>query len=450
MLRLSRSVFFFASLLGAVAQPEADANSCSAEDLACHASGSYEESGLLQTLRRQSGHQATRVATESCHMSNSSTGCRYASLSKDKVTFVYPEGEKVGCMYGDPFNFAVYPAQGESKRLLFFFAGGGACWLWPGSDKPVLACFTEIGPDPQAKGIFDRVKAADDGNIFRDYTIVYVNYCTGDLHLGTEKNEWVINGTKTAIQNYGYHNAKAAMTWTQDNFGSDVLDSFVVGGLSAGSLGVYAWAQHLLGTFKAEHKAVFADSYAGYFPVGVEQPLLRSWGACSAVEALGFPKAAQYCNWDQGPEEMILLMYRKTIRENPQILFGNIQSKGDATQRMFYGATAASQGNPKSLTEAELYNGTNGIFAANEKVSGGNYAAFYVDGTKHILTQGDTFYTTTTKGIHGSEQGEQLLSHWLATFAKPFVKDSPAFACSGPVVRKDIPNSTDYCLKSLA
>src|SRR5688572_13740504 len=94
------------------------------------------------------------------------------------------------CSDGSPFRFFVHP--GSSERLLVEFEGGGGCWS---AETCAMEIFTRrITTDPELArrlgllvGIYDR---ANPDNPFRDWTHVYVPYCTGDLHWGNAERAY--------------------------------------------------------------------------------------------------------------------------------------------------------------------------------------------------------------------------------------------------------------------
>ncbi|RYY82396.1 hypothetical protein EON63_13420 [archaeon] len=97
---------------------------------------------------------------------------------------------------------------GDSDKLLFYFQGGGACWdeystkaqlcttdaspqslvgkemcsvcIWPFFIHIMIA-YTIHHTTYNIPGIFDRTNTK---NNFKDYTIVHVLYCSGDVHGG--------------------------------------------------------------------------------------------------------------------------------------------------------------------------------------------------------------------------------------------------------------------------
>lgn len=142
------------------------------------------------------------------------------------------------CDDGSPTGIAVNPGAGPD--LLVLLNGGGACWDY-------LTCYTlntaSHGPfgEPQFQGllasalpgsILDRGLA---GNPFRDATLVFVPYCTGDIHGGDSVMTYV-GPSETRIHHHAGHTnvlaflRRLAATWPAPG-------RLVVSGASAGGFG---------------------------------------------------------------------------------------------------------------------------------------------------------------------------------------------------------------------
>jgi len=128
-----------------------------------------------------------------------------------------------------------------SDRVLIYLEGGGACWSaltcyffqtatnfggYSASDFAAEAADTTYLAKPG--GFFDRTAAA---NPFKDYSYVYVPYCTGDAHAGDN----IVNyGTGTAYH-VGFRNMTAFLKRLADTFPQ--ASRIVLVGSSAGGLG---------------------------------------------------------------------------------------------------------------------------------------------------------------------------------------------------------------------
>lgn len=113
--------------------------------------------------------------------------------------------------------------------------GGGACWDEVTTTKDPL-CTTDCVPN-KAVGVFDR---GEELNAYKDYTIVHVLYCSGDIHAGSATRPYT-DDAGVLVQQRGLANAQAALDWVlkqQQNGGlAKSLTSLVITGCSAGSLG---------------------------------------------------------------------------------------------------------------------------------------------------------------------------------------------------------------------
>jgi len=144
---------------------------------------------------------------------------------------------------GDTF---ILVRRGSSNNLLIFFEGGGACADYYTckpmlctdieSCKPLLGIGSVVALESKfwflnlyyRGGIFD-VKRAE--NPFRDWTIVFVPYNTGDLHIGNRVVKYFGDGETKIVYHVGYVNAIVAMRWIKENGN---FDRIVIAGSSAG------------------------------------------------------------------------------------------------------------------------------------------------------------------------------------------------------------------------
>ena len=93
------------------------------------------------------------------------------------------------CDDGTPTGFAVnrHDPGAAGDDLFIFFQGGGACWDYTTCFALNTSTHGPIGRaqwdalEPTLPAPFDRTRAS---NPFRDATMVFIPYCTGDLHVG--------------------------------------------------------------------------------------------------------------------------------------------------------------------------------------------------------------------------------------------------------------------------
>jgi Pectinacetylesterase len=129
------------------------------------------------------------------------------------------------------FGISINPS---SDKLLIYLEGGGACFnattcamnpaSWPVADSTVANFGTRF--------IFNRSLAA---NPFKDWNMVYVPYCSGDVHSGTNMSGYM-GQPQTGYTNYFKYLQRFIATFPN-------LKQVVLSGVSAGGFGVtWNWA----------------------------------------------------------------------------------------------------------------------------------------------------------------------------------------------------------------
>ncbi|MHA7629170.1 pectin acetylesterase-family hydrolase [Corallococcus sp. M7] len=153
------------------------------------------------------------------------------------------------CGNGSQYKFFVHKT--GSPNLLFMMEGGGACWDYD-SCSGRLGILGAANPNGiaddymtqfTAKYVSPIVNGADPGLPFRDrrdivtkgWNIVYLPYCTGDVHIGNNAKVYTDStGGQAPLTWYhnGYNNTLAAANYAKQNFPS--VQKLLVTGYSAG------------------------------------------------------------------------------------------------------------------------------------------------------------------------------------------------------------------------
>lgn len=335
-------------------------------------------------------------------------GCALNSLPATGSSLVLPGGN-TRCIFSTstPFAFQVY--RGDTDKVLFYFQGGGACWD-KASTKSSL-CTTDSSPSGSS-GVFDKTNVQ---NAYKDYTIVQVLYCSGDVHGGDTTRPYD-DSAGQPVQQQGLANAQATLDWVKSQQASGQLAAsltdLVVMGCSAGSLGAQLWYDQIASTLKYSKVAVVPDSYAGVFPPGSQGPLIKDYGFCKS----GFlsPELTQQCNNGDITLQAIDLEFMK---KNPHIPVSFIQSKTDAVQISFYIAIGASTPNTTaSITPAEFYNQVNQIFELYNPND--NFVSYLVNGNQHCFTPSSVYYSADDMGPkdNGATTSEPMLYSWTGQY----------------------------------
>ncbi len=151
------------------------------------------------------------------------------------------------CGLGDPYAFWIRlaPQGSPVERIAFHLQGGGACFTEAECQAAPANRFDALGDPMPHAGWF---KTAGTGNPFKDWTLVFLPYCTQDIHLGGGKASVFPSGT---VYRYGGINARAAIRYVRDIVWS-LLDAETADGYRPDLLGV-AFGGTSAGGFGAEY-----------------------------------------------------------------------------------------------------------------------------------------------------------------------------------------------------
>jgi hypothetical protein len=161
------------------------------------------------------------------------------------------------------------------------FQGGGACWdeLTCGAAGALDLFSDDVGTLEQFTGWVEAngqggYLSNDPNNPFRDWTIVHIPYCTGDIHWGNTRTEY---GEDLAIEHRGFVNATAALDWTYARFTNP--SHVFVSGCSAGAYGAVLHSAYVANHYASARVSVFADSGAGIITDSFLNDSLPNWNA---------------------------------------------------------------------------------------------------------------------------------------------------------------------------
>lgn len=234
---------------------------------------------------------------------------------------VTPGGD-TGCALGEPFEFWV--REGRPTEWLLFLQGGGACWTYdtchPGDHMEFDATISADDLRQRREGIFDR---SNPDNPFREASVVFVPYCTGDFHLGARRVTYEPpRGSDLApvtVDHAGYANVTAVLDYLEAR--PVVPDRITVVGASAGAVASPVVAARIAERFPVAVVRQVGDGAAGLRFAGGRQ-LLEHWGAEAALADDGFVVP--------GSGDAFTALYRMAAASRPQIVFSQIATDADA------------------------------------------------------------------------------------------------------------------------
>lgn len=277
-------------------------------------------------------------------------------------------GARTECARGTPYSF--FHREGtDPDRLLIYFQGGGACWEWVSCSGMFDA--TVEPTEPFAfRGIFDRTEAR---NPLRAYSVVFVPYCSGDVHIGDASVTY--GEAARPVGHRGFRNVSAVLDW----IGARAFRprTVVVAGTSAGAYGALFYMRPIARLFPDARLVLLGDS--GVPLLSRNEQVLKTWGADSVMAALWQEK--------NGPRTL-LEGYRQAALIGPRVRLAHITSDRDAVQSAFY----LISGSPdwRRATYSLL---------ADVKTTVPAFRSFIVAGSDHGLLPLNAFYSYRSDGV---------------------------------------------------
>jgi hypothetical protein len=181
---------------------------------------------------------------------------------------VVPGGD---CRCSDGSEFSFWVREADPKKVVFYLEDGGACFSKQtcAPDSGVYQARVSEGPSAES-GIFD---LADERNPFADYSVVYVPYCTADVHLGNVTTKYAPG---LSVHHKGYVNGTAALDHLTANFPG--ATEVVVIGESAGSIAAPLYAGLVSDRLPDARITALADGSGSYPDTPRFNDILASWG----------------------------------------------------------------------------------------------------------------------------------------------------------------------------
>jgi len=163
-------------------------------------------------------------------------------------------------MCSDGSEFAIFLRKGSSKNFLIHFSGGGASWDSTTYRQPISLMSALDGDSRDLKSFYfpslfklfpkalgGLVDNEDPENAFRDWNMIFIPNCTGDMHIGNIISNYTFNGKQYKIHHNGRNNSLAALAWVFANF--KTADKILVSGESSGAWGCAFWTPYIADRF---------------------------------------------------------------------------------------------------------------------------------------------------------------------------------------------------------
>jgi hypothetical protein len=320
------------------------------------------------------------------------------------------------CSDGSPTGIGVERAPGAAPDVVVFLMGGGACW-------DALTCFpprqlqpiARPGPYGEAElraelaeilpgSLFDRTAP---GNPYRDFTFVFVPYCTGDVHAGDRVQDYL--GAPSRWHHRGRPNVARAFAYLGGALPAP--SRVVVSGASAGGFGSLVAFDVAKATWPAARGYLVDDSgpLIDQIPPLTVAAWYAAWGLGEAIDDVCGPA----CDRSLAPLLPALAARHPTDR------FALLSSTADEVIRGFFGTITLSPLGFEIMDQTRFERGVRDLAGAMEDdAPPGESHAFVVPGASHTML-----------GDPGSfSAGGTPLFEWL----RQQVADDPAWSARVP------------------
>ncbi|MDK1025146.1 MAG: pectin acetylesterase-family hydrolase [Gammaproteobacteria bacterium] len=301
-------------------------------------------------------------------------------------------GGETRCSDGTEYKFYVRP--GDANKLLFYLQGGGACWTRQTCD-PALQPSYNINLknfDPtRYRGIFEFDNPA---NPFKDHTLVFAPYCTGDVHIGALDAVYepvTEDGELLTIYHRGFANVQAVLDWTYDKIRNPA--KIFVTGSSAGAIPSPYYAAVLAEHYTNSRVTQLGDAAGGYRRDNRDSRPSDRWGTFNEINKQpGFEDLTQEAfNYEK--------LYIHAAKKYPGITFAEYDAAEDRVQRRFLaigGQTDVKLLDYLKANQADI----------SAEVS--NFKSYIAGGDSHTVLARPEFYTFESNGTSVRDWVAQL------------------------------------------
>jgi len=318
---------------------------------------------------------------------------------------------------GTDARFSFWVREGRSRNTVVYFEGGGACWDGLTCSFPIAGLPAAVpqffvpqvppGTDPaRFDGIF-RTDRAD--NPVRDWTMVYIPYCTGDLHAGSATRTYTSvgnpalglpAGVPVTIQHRGFDNFMVVLDWMRRHL--DRPQRLLVTGPSAGGYGASLNFPWLARAFPQAQMFVLADASQGVTTANWDRFGRSNWNLQFAPRAFGPDPAAL-----RSAE-----LLRAAARSHPRAKVAQFTTTFDTVQIGFYGVMRqfyGPGGDCPNLAVDWYRQMTTQLVDDDARVP--NFRYYLAGGDYHTLLRSPLFYDEASAGVPFNRWLGQMLAN---------------------------------------
>lgn len=310
-------------------------------------------------------------------------------------------------------EFSFFVREGDPYKLAIFFDGGGACWdpnTCIGSAFLGEAIYQETVDENVADletlpGLGD---LAAPENPIADHTLVFIPYCTGDLHTGDADTTYSYSGPggpfDWTIRHRGAANVAAVLTHLVDYYGTlgSIPDEVFLVGASAGGYGVLYHYPEIRGLLPWYTKVrVLVDAANGIINQDFYDRALAETGAWNAWENLADELNPAFTS---GADDLFVETIKAVASIDRRARIGQYTTAFDAVQIGFYSIARNVDDptqwfNPVQILFATLDWTTRArLNMISTALQAWNYRFYLASGADHTIVPSDKLYLEDSAG----------------------------------------------------
>lgn len=312
------------------------------------------------------------------------------------------------------FNF--WHKRGKSKNLVVYFEGGGACWDnfscsfpdYPGLPAQVPQFYAPQVPPERPSSLDGIFNARHPANPVRDWSFVYIPYCTGDVHNGSADRSYYNAGhpvlplpSSFPIHHGGFDNFMVVLDWMRKNV--DKPEQILVAGSSAGGYGAstnFPWVKKV---FPKAKMAVLADAAQGVLSPAFDtaNPGRNSWN----------PQLPAWVFGNDVNSQASASILRNAALAQPDVRVGQFTTTFDSVQIEFYGVSLLTNPAVPSCPANGVAGSWNrdALASLSAATAAPNYRHYVAAGDYHTILSSPLFYTEASAGVPFSAWTSALL-----------------------------------------
>ncbi len=348
---------------------------------------------------------------------------------------------------GADATYAFLVKRGTNNKLLINFMGGGACWTDTNCLGPsnTITYIPDLTPFQQATlalasplidaGILNHNNAE---NPFRDWNMIFIPYCSGDIHVGSNDTTYTDpqTGISSVIRHRGFDNFLAVLQYMQLQFPESNVQRVFVTGQSAGGYGAIFNFPYIKELYYSKQVDMLGDGSAGAIDVtdtGASATAFQTasasrWNAGVSTPSWISTVAGQYLTLNIAQFYSRIAAYYQSGAAVPapgRSRYAQYSSAYDGNQRFFFDVMRLSLKTPaRSYTTADSMWGRSDGYDA-QRVGGNpalnvncnwnnqlrslatgaansNYHALIASGSVHTISMSNSFYKTSIPTSSGS------------------------------------------------